>query len=337
MINLKSLAAACVFAGAALLSGSAFAEIREHNMKLAFQTNMDTSMGIGAAKFSELVKEKSGGKITVQLFPGGALGGDVQTIAAVRGGTIEATNLSAGLLVSVVKEFGLFDLPFLFQNDDEARAVVDGAFGKRLNDALAQNDLVGLGYWGVGFRHLTNNKHPVTKLEDVAGLKIRVLQSPIYVDMWNAMGANAVAMPFPEVYGALEQGTVDGQENPYATVASNKLYEVQKYLSETQHIYFVAALIFSKSVWDQLNDDERAILQEAAKEARDIWWAEAIKEREALAAKLKEHMTINPVAPQELARFRTAVQPVVDKYVSQANPDAAKELFEAIKSVRGSN
>lgn len=337
MFKFRSIVAAVAVTAVALTTGSAMAEIREHNFKLGFLVGMNTSMGQGAENFARLVKEKSGGKMTIQLFPDGALGGDIQTISALRGGTVEAATLSAGLLAKNVKEFGLFDLPFLFNNHEEAKAVLDGPFRARLDKELEKQELVALSYWGVGFRHLTNNKHPVAKLEDVNGLKIRVLQSPIYVDMWNAMGANAVAMPFAEVYGALEQGTVDGQENPYATIISAKLNEVQKYLSETQHIYFVAASIFSKPVWDKLNDEERQVLRDAAKEAQTFWWAEAIKESETLSTKLKDVIEINSVEPAELDRFREAVKPVVDKYVADANQDAVKELLDSIKSVRGSN
>jgi TRAP-type C4-dicarboxylate transport system substrate-binding protein len=191
-----------------------------------------------------------------------------------------------------------------------------------------------LGYWGVDFRNLTNNRRPVTKLEDIKGLKLRVLQSPIYIDLWNTLGANAVAMPFPEVYTALEQGVVDGQENPYAAIASAKLEEVQKYLSLTRHVYFVAVAIFSKRVWDKLNDDERKLLQEAASEAVPRWQEAAAKESNALAARLKEKMKFNELSPEEHTRIKAAARPVVDKYVKAADPQAVKELFDSLENAR---
>jgi TRAP-type transport system periplasmic protein len=183
MSKTRFLIAGLLLGTAMLSSADAAADVRERKFRFGFQTSRESYMGVGAGFFGEQVKEKSKGKMTVELFPDGSLGGDVQTISAVRGGTIDGTGLSAGLLVTLVKEFGLFDLPFLFQNDEEAAAVFNGPFGKRLGTMLQEKDLVALGFWGVDFRNLTNNKRPVTKLEDVKGLKIRVLQSPLYVDL----------------------------------------------------------------------------------------------------------------------------------------------------------
>jgi tripartite ATP-independent transporter DctP family solute receptor len=331
----RSAVAAAVIAAATLFAAGAQAEVRERKFRMTFQTSRESYMGVGAQAFADAVKRNSGGKMTLELFPDGSLGGDIQSVATVRGGTIDAVGLSAGLLVGLVKEFGLFDLPFLFQNDAEADAVIDGPFGKRLSGMLGEKGLVGLGYWGVDFRNLSNNRRPVTRLEDVKGLKIRVLQSPIYVDLWNALGANAVAMPFPEVYSALEQGTVDGQENPYSAIASARLNEVQKYLSLTRHIYFVAAAVFSKKVWDGLTEEERAILEKSAEEALPQWKKASLQDREVLAARFKESMKINDITAEERARFREAAKPVIDKYVKGADPAAVKDLFESIEKVRG--
>ena len=334
MTWLRYAVAGGLFVAATLAADAAQAQVRDQKLRFTFQTSRESYMGVGATKFAEIVRQKSGGKMNVELFPDGSLGGDIQNISAVRGGTVDAMGLSAGLLVGLVKEFGLFDLPFLFQNDEEAAAVMNGPFGKRISEMLTEKDLVALAFWGVDFRNLSNNRRPVTKLEEVKGLKIRVLQSPIYVDLWNTLGANAVAMPFPEVYSALEQGTVDGQENPYSAIESAKLYEVQKYLSLTRHIYFVAASVFSKKTWDRLNADERKIIQEAAAEAQGQWTAAALKEREVLALKFKDKLRINEIAPEEIAKFRAAVKPVTDKYTANADPAAVKDLFDSIEKVR---
>lgn len=334
MTWLRYAVAGGLFVAATLATDAAQAQVRDQKLRFTFQTSRESYMGVGATHFANVVREKSGGKMNVELFPDGSLGGDIQNISAVRGGTVDAMGLSAGLLVGLVKEFGLFDLPFLFQNDEEAAAVMNGPFGKRISGMLTEKDLVALAFWGVDFRNLSNNRRPVTKLEEVKGLKIRVLQSPIYVDLWNTLGANAVAMPFPEVYSALEQGTVDGQENPYSAIESAKLYEVQKYLSLTRHIYFVAASVFSKKTWDRLNADERKIIQEAAAEAQGQWKAAALKEREVLALKFKDKLRINEIAPEEIAKFRAAVKPVTDKYTAGADPAAVKDLFDSIEKVR---
>jgi TRAP-type transport system periplasmic protein len=334
MLKLTSFMAAAAAIILALAPVTSEAQIREKKFRLGFQTNLDNAQGIGATKFAEAVAQKSGGKMKVDIFPGGSLGGDLQTVSALRGGTVDATILATSTLVGLVKEFSLFDLPFTFQSHAEAMAVVDGAFGKRLNAALSDRGLVNLGYWGVGYRNLTNSRRPVATLEDVKGLKIRVLQNPLYVDLWNALGANAVPMPFPEVYSALEQKTVDGQENPAATLVSSKLGEVQKHYSMTRHIYFLATVLWSKPLWDQLNADERKVIQEAAAEMQVYMRREVPADDDKLNEQVRKMLQTSDISAAELEKFRAAAKPVVDKYAGAADPAAAKELFDAIAKVR---
>ena len=255
---------------ALMTAGPALAEIRDQTVKFASANNKGHPQVTGMEKFAELVREKSGGKIEVKLFPGGTLGGDVQTVSALQGGVIEMTVLNAGILASNVKEFGAVDLPFLFDSGEEADKVMDGPFGTGLMERLPDTGLVGLAYWELGFRNLTNNRHPVTKLEDIKGLKIRTIQSPIPVELFNALGANAVPLPYTELYTALETGTVDGQENPSANIINAKFYEVQKYMTLTRHQYNPQIVLVSKKFWDGLNEEEKAVLQQAAVEARDF-------------------------------------------------------------------
>ena len=269
------------------------ADIKETTLRFAFQSIKEHPIGMGAQKFADLVSQKSGGKITVKLFPNGTLGGDVQTVSALQGGTIDMTALSSGILSGQVKEFVIFDLPFLFNNGREADAVVDGPIGKRLGERLTEKGLVALGYWELGFRNLTNSKHPVAKLEDFQGLKIRVIQSPIYIDLFNALGANAVPMPFPEVYQALEQKVVDGQENPLKSIELSKFYEVQKYLSITRHIYSPLSILISKKTWDRLSKDEQKVIQDAATESLDYQRKVARGEDEKSLDLLKKSMTVS--------------------------------------------
>lgn len=327
---MAGLAAAVAFA-----PGLADAQVRDQKFRLGIQTNLDTAQGKGTVLFADLVKQKSGGKMTVDLFPGGALGGDLQTISALRGGTVDATVLATSTLVGTVREFALFDLPFLFRSDAEAMRVVDGPFGERLNRQLDDRGLIGLGYWGAGFRHLTNNRRPVTKVEDVRGLKIRVLQNPVFVDLWTALGANAVPMPFPEVYAALEQGTVDGQENPVATLISSKFQEVQKHLTLTQHIYFVSSLLFGKPTWNRLNADERKVITEAAAEAQAFWRREVIAEDAQITERLRGMMQVVTLPPEELARFAATTKAVLDKHAAAADQATVKDLFDSIAKIRG--
>ena len=320
---------------AVTLMGGAAAQVKERTLKFAFQNQTGHPQAQGAQKFADLVAEKSGKKISVKLFPGGTLGGDLQTVSALQGGTIEITVLNAGILGSQVKEFAVYDLPFLFNSPQEADAVTDGAFGKKLLAKLDEKNLHGLGYWDLGFRNLTNSKRPVAKAEDIAGLKIRVIQSPIYIDLFNTLGANATPMPFPELYSALDQKAVDGQENPNTVIASSKFAEVQKYITQTRHIYNPQALIISKKAWDGMSAEEKKIIEDAAAEAtkfqREVSRGEADK---ALDVLKKAGMTVTELPPAELAKLRDKVKPVIDKYSATVGEATVKELMAEVAKVR---
>jgi tripartite ATP-independent transporter DctP family solute receptor len=322
--------------GAALLLPSmAQAEIKDRTLRFAFQNAQEHPQGQGAKKFADIVEQKSGGKIKVRLFPSGQLGGDLQTVSALQGGTIDLTVLNAGLLVGQVKEFGLFDLPFLFASGKEADAVVDGPFGRKLADLLPAKNLMSLGYWELGFRNLTNSRRPVTKLEEIQGLKVRVVQSPLYIDLFNTLGANAVPLPFPELYPALEQKTVDGQENPVTLINTSKFYEVQKHLTLTRHTYNPQIVVFSKRVWDRLDADEKKLIEDAAQEAR-TFQREFSREQEtkALEAVKAAGMQVVELSAAEVTRIREKVQPVIKKFSEGVNEATVKELYAEIEKAR---
>ncbi|WEX89854.1 TRAP transporter substrate-binding protein [Sinorhizobium garamanticum] len=319
-----------------LTAGPAFAEIRDQTIKFASANNKGHPQVTGMEKFAELVNEKSGGKIAVKLFPGGTLGGDVQTVSALQGGVIEMTVLNAGILASNVKEFGAVDLPFLFNSGEEADKVMDGPFGTGLIERLPDTGLVGLAYWELGFRNLTNNRHAVTKLEDIKGLKIRTIQSPIPVELFNSLGANAVPLPYTELYTALETGTVDGQENPAANILNAKFYEVQKYMTLTRHQYNPQIVLISKKFWDGLNDEEKAVLQQAAVEARDFQ-RKVSREQDAAALEeiRKTGMEVSELSPEETQKLRDAVKPMIDKFSADIGQETVQALFKEISAVRG--
>ncbi len=327
---LGSVAAAVVFA-----TGGAFAQVKERTLKFAFQNQTGHPQAQGAQKFADLVAAKSGGKITVKLFAGGALGGDLQTVSALQGGTVELTVLNAGILSAQVKEFAAYDFPFLFNSGKEADAVTDGPFGQKLMARLEDKGLHGLGYWDLGFRNLTNSKRPIAKADDIAGLKIRVIQSPIYIDLFGALGANATPLPFPELYPALDQKAVDGQENPNTTILSSKFAEVQKYITQTRHIYNPQALLISKKTWDGMSADEKKIITEASNEST-AFQREASRAAadSALDALKKAGMTVSELPPEEMARLRTKVKPVIDKYSASVGEATVKELMAEIDKAR---
>ena len=327
--TLIAVVAACAMGGAA-------AEVKERTLKFAFQNQTGHPQAQGAQKFADLVAEKSGKKITVKLFPGGTLGGDLQTVSALQGGTVEITVLNAGILTAQVKEFAAYDFPFLFNNAQEADAVTDGPFGQKLLARLDEKNLHGLGYWDLGFRNLTNSKRAIAKADDIAGLKIRVIQSPIYIDLFNTLGANATPMPFPELYSALDQKAVDGQENPNTVIASSKFAEVQKHITQTRHIYNPQALIVSKKFWDQLSAAEKKVVTDAAQEAT-TFQRQTSRDREASAieALKKGGMQVNELAPAEIARLRDKVKPVIDKHSASVGAAVVAELNGEIAKARG--
>ncbi|MET0504400.1 MAG: DctP family TRAP transporter solute-binding subunit, partial [Luteibacter sp.] len=223
----------------------------------------------------------------------------------------------------------------LFNSEKEVDRVVDGPTGKAFLDKLPGKGLIGLSWFEHGFRTLSNSRRPVTKIEDIQGLKIRVEQNAVAIDAWNALGANAVPMPFPELYSALEQKAVDGQENPYSTVDSSKFYEVQKYLSVTKHKYSPLILILSKKFWDQLSGDEKKIIQDAAAEAA-VYQRKANRDlnEQYLQSLKKAGMQVNEVSAAEVERMRAKVQPVVDKYSRQIGGTLVKDLYGEIEKAR---
>ncbi|SPZ16821.1 C4-dicarboxylate binding protein, periplasmic protein [Pseudomonas luteola] len=322
---------------ALLFSTTSHAEdINRHNFKIAFVQAKNHPHGLGAQKFADLVKEKSDGKMKVMVFASGTLGGDTQVISSLQGGTVDMTLVTPGLLTGIEKGFGLYGMPFLFQNSKEVDAVLDGPVGKKLLDSLPPHGLIGLGYWDHGFRHVSNSKRPITKLEDLQGLKIRVQQIPTAIGTFQTLGANPVPMSFTELYTAMETGTVDGQENPLAAVETSKFYEVQKYESLTGHFYDPLVAIFSKKTWDKLNDSERKIVRDSATEAqayeRKVSREMDITARKALA---DAGMQINELAPAEIQRMRDHLKPATEKFTQDYGPELVGEVMAEIQKVRG--
>lgn len=300
----------------AATAGMAMAQdIKERTLKFGTAGNDGHPSVAGMKLFKEAVEAKSGGKIKVQLFIGGTLGSDQAVLSAIKGGTVEMAVMNSGILASEVKALEVFDFPFLFANEKEADAIVDGPIGQKMHAALADKGIVGLSYWELGFRNITNSKRPINKVEDIAGLKLRVIPNAINVDWVKALGANPTPLPFTELYAALEQGAVDGQENPVAVIATSKFYEVQKYLALTNHQYNPQSVIFSKKVWDSMSPAEKKIIDDASDAAVK---GQRAANRAALAANLemlkKSGMTITSLPAAEVAKLREKMRPVIDKH-----------------------
>jgi tripartite ATP-independent transporter DctP family solute receptor len=249
------------------------------------------------------------------VFAGGTLGGDAANVSALQGGTVEFVMLNSGILASQVKDFEVFDMPFLFANAKEADTVVDGPFGQKLHAKLAEKGIIGLAYTELGFRNITNSKKAINTVEDLAGLKLRVIPNAINIDWVKSVGANPTPLAFPEVYAALEQKAIDGQENPLSVILANKFFEVQKYLAVTNHQYNPQSIIFSKKIWDTLAPADQKLIQDAAKEAavyeRQVNRSKSADDLAELKAKGMQATEFNAA---EQAKLREKFKPVVEKH-----------------------
>jgi len=286
-------------------------------------------------KFAEIVAAKSGGKIKVNLFPGGTLGSDQANVSAIQGGTLEMASMNSGIFASQVKEFAAYDFPFMFTNTKEADAVMDGPFGKKLHDKLQDKGLVGLAYYELGFRNITNSKRPITKVEDLEGLKLRVIPNPINVEWVKAVGANPTPLPFPEVYAALEQKAIDGQENPLTVINANKLYEVQKHVVLSNHQYNPQSVIISKKFWDGLDAGQKKIIADAAVESAKYQREQARGQvASALDNMKKNGMQVTELSAAEVGKLRDKMRPVIAKFGVSVGQDTVKELQAELEKAR---
>ena len=280
-------------------------DIKPRLIRFGYGLAEASNQGRAAKVLAENVEKLSGGKMKLRAIGGAALGPDTQMQQALIGGAQEMMVGSTATLVGIVKEMALWDTPFLIGNAREADALLDGPVGDKVRVKLEEKGLVGLVYWENGFRNLTNNKRAVTKLEDLDGIKLRVMQNTVFLDSFKSLGANAVPLPYSELFSALETKAVDGQENPFNTILSAKFYEVQKYLTVTNHVYSPWIVLVSKKYWDGLSKDERAVLQKAAVISRDFERKDTRDEASKALVELKARgMQINELSPAEVGRMR---------------------------------
>lgn len=312
------------------------ARAQTRTLRFSAASNRGHPQVMGVDRFAELVAQKSGGRLAVRAFPGGTLGPDLQVVSAMQGGTVDLNVMNASLLAGNVKEMAALDLPFLFASAREADAVVDGPVGQKLLDKLPARGLIGLAYWDLGFRQMHTRTRPIARADDLRGLKMRVIPTPIYIDLMNALGANAVPMPFTETYTALETGTVDGMTNPLLNILDGKYQEVTKHLAITNHIYTPQVVIASKRTWDKLPEEDRAILQTAATETTGYQRAAAREAAVTVLDALKAAgMSVTELPPDEIAKLRERAKPVTAKYTKELGEGFVAELNAAVETARG--
>lgn len=310
-------------------------EIHERTIRFGHLNNPDHPISAGVKKFAELMAAKSGGKHTVREFPSNQLGNEMQQQSALQGGTQEMTAPAPTSLAGIVKEFGLLDLPFIVANSQQADALTDGPLGKMLFAKLPDKGLVGLAFWDLGFRNVTNNKRPITKPEDLEGIKLRVIPNPVFLETFKTFKANPLPMPFSDLYSALDTRAVDGQENPFAVILSNKFFEVQKFLSTTNHVYTANTILISKKFWDRLSPVEQKLVQDAALEARDYQRKISRDAAQKAVGELRaKGMQVNEVPPAELGRMRQMVRPVHDKFMAEYDPALVKTFRAELERIQ---
>jgi tripartite ATP-independent transporter DctP family solute receptor len=324
--------------GAALLAVAVSAksqDVQDRVIKFGHLNNADHPVSMGVKRFGELLAAKSGGKLKVQEFPASALGNEMQQQSALQGGVQEMSAPATTSLAGIVKEFGLVDFPFSVANFAQADALLDGPLGQALIAKLPEKGLVALGYWDLGFRNVTNSKRPIARAEDLEGLKLRVIPNPVFLETFRAFKANPVPMPFAELYGALESKAVDGQENPFSVILSNKFFEVNKFVSATNHVYAANIILVSKKFWDRLSPAEQRMMNDAANESRPYQReASRAAAQKAVAELQAKGMQFNEVSAAEQARMRDIARPVVEKFAASYDPAIVKLYNTELARVR---
>jgi tripartite ATP-independent transporter DctP family solute receptor len=318
----RTAMAAALFA----LAGAASAQTV---LKLGYATSKDSHYGVGSTVFCDEIDKGTQGRYKCQQFPNSALGGEREQIEAVQLGTQDLVNTSTGPLGNFVPEVKVVDIPFLFRNYDHARKVMDGPIGQDILKKMQAKGLIGLAWTENGFRHMTNNKHAIVNAEDARGLKMRTMENKVHMEGYKTFGILPTPMPFPELFTALQQGTVDGQENPIPVILASKFSQVQKHLSLTGHVYSPAVLILSPAVWGKLSEADKKVFVEAAQKGGAAQ-RKKVNDDEAngIAQLKKEGMQVVEQVNGE--SFRKAVAPAYANYAKEFGADKIAAI-QAVK------
>lgn len=304
------------FCAILVAAGTAWSTADAMEMNFALTPPMESHYGAAASAFADKIAELSGGDIKINPKPGGVLGGEREVLEGMQIGSIELAISSTGPIGNFIPDTYALDFPFLFKSYDSARAVLDGPIGQELLDKFEPAGLIGLAWGENGFRNITNSRHPIREPADVKDLKIRTMENQVHIDAFKELGAAPTPMSWTEVITALQQGTIDAQENPIPIIVANKLWDVQKYASLTQHVYSPAVIVMSKISWDGLSDEQKGWFKEAAKAAAAADRAVVDKnEADGVALMQKNGMEVTTDVDREA--FAKAVQPTYDKLADQ--------------------
>lgn len=298
------------------LTGSAFAV----ELKAGYSLPATSHYGVGATAMGEALERLTEGRYTLTQFPANALGGEREMVEGAQLGTVDIVLTSTGPVGNFVPETLITDIPFLFRDYAHADAVLDGPIGEAILEAFPQHGLIGLAWGENGFRNLTNSQRPVRRPEDAAGLKIRTMENPVHMEAFTALGILPTPMAFPELFTALQQGTVDGQENPIGVITGAKFSEVQGYMSLTNHVYSPALIILSGVVWDGLDEADRAAFREAARIGAAAMREKSRADAASGVALLREEgMEVTEDVDRDA--FEAALEPLMAGYAEQFGQD----------------
>jgi TRAP-type transport system periplasmic protein len=317
-----------VLALGALMFASATA-LAQTTIKIGYANTKESHLGVGATTFCDEIQAKTAGRYVCQHFPSSALGGEREMTEGLQIGTVDAANLTTGPLGNFVPEVRVLDLPFLFRDYDHARKTLDGAIGQDLLSKFSSKNLVALAWTENGFRHMTNNKRAITKPADAAGLKMRTMENKVHIEGYRAFGIQPTPMAFPEVFGALQQGTVDGQENPIPVILASKFSQVQKHLSLTGHVYSPAVLMVSPRMWSKIADADKPLFIDASKKAA-VAQRKKVNDDETNGVMQLEKSGMSVVRAIDGQAFRDAMKPVY----ANLEKDLGAENIKRIQEVR---
>lgn len=314
----------------AVLLGSSLAEAQaqQKTFKFGYILTQDSQLGAGAAAFADEVAKRTGGKIRIEQQPNAVLGGEVEMLKGMQLGTVDMAIITGAPLPTIVPEVGVLNIPFIFRDLDHAHAVLDGPLGKAYLEKFKDKGLVALAWGENGQRHLTNSKRPVTQPDDLKGLKLRLPQSDVMLAGFKTLGAEVASLPFPQLYGALQSGQFDGQENPIATILSSKFSQVQKYLTVSGHVYDPAVILVSNDVWAELKDNERAAFMEAAKSAAAASRAYAGDAQKKGGETLRQQGMV-VVDQIDRAKFAVALKGARPEYEAKFGASVIKQIEDA--------
>lgn len=301
-------------------------EVQKVVLKAATSVDPSHPYNLGLEEYGKLLEERTDGKFSIEIFHSSQLGSEREIIEGIQMGTIDLTVVSTAPLSGFSDAFLVTDLPFIFKNTEHAYAVLDGEIGQSIFEKIEGTGIKGLAFWENGFRNITNSKRPIEVPEDMEGIKIRTMENPIHMDSFREIGADPTPMAFGELFTALQQKTVDAQENPLPIIGTSKFYEVQEHLALTGHFYAPAPLLVSQALWDKLTDEEKTIFQESAYDARTIQ-RQMIQDMDAkLVTELEEYgMKITRPDPEP---WQKAMAPVYEKYKDRIGADLIEKIKE---------